>query len=685
MRMSRSRPAMPERHRFRSRRFTRKTARRRVAAMAIAALACALTAQTGMTRLHDESSAARRTPSDTGRRIALLMGVSDYKYFPPSGSAGESDLEGPRNDLPRMRHALERWGFSGDDNVRVLADSMASRLGILAGFDWVTRAVTSPNDAVVIYWSGHGSWAPDLDGDEAKLDAADKDDEALVPWDAQDIHDPRQLVLDDDIRRFLDGLKTKNVTVIVDACYSGTITRGAGPRARGPLPPPNGGRGGLDAVDGPNNHVLFTAASANQTSYEVRFGADSTTAFGVFTYFFTEAMDRADPAVRADELYHDVLELVRTYPHSIAQTPQLEGVRSARLFHVNGDAARLPFVTLSSVGAAVTIAAGAVHGVRVGAEYEVFGPRESKFNGPSLGRIVVDSVHTIEALAHADSGGPFPPNARGILARAPAGAMALQRLDVFVDSSAIRFANSLQKYPWLHVTESRGAPVELSFTGTLLRVLHRGHELVPIQANQSAHDTITEKGRKHVITGFRPSTPLCEPLARAFGAEALTEIHNPLSPKLLELKLRLVPSGKHPAAQDSSTADTAWIGDKYDLYARVDAPRQSRLYTSIALEGLTAETRMLYPDDRSSSGLFELNKWVPVRRELPAQEPPGIDVLKAVTSSHQYDFASLINSLPVCQRRVTEDKFAESADQIGGWTDTERQVVFMRRPKRVAK
>jgi hypothetical protein len=352
---------------------------------------------------------------------------------------------------------------------------------------------------------------------------------------------------------------------------------------------------------------------------------------------------------------------------------------------VNGDAARLPFVTLSSVDAPVTIAAGAVHGVRVGAEFEVFAPRETKFDGPALGRIVVDSVHTVDALAHADSGGPFPPNARAILARAPAGATALRRLDVFVDSSAIRFASSLRKYPWLHVTESRGAPVELSLTGSVLRVLHRGRELVPTQVNQSVHGTVLEKGRNRVITGFRPSTPLCEPLARAFGAEALTEIHNPLPPKRLELRLRLVPSGKHPPAQDSSTADTAWIGDRYDLYVRVDAPRQSKLYTSIALEGLTAEARMLYPDGRGSSSLFELNKWVPVRRQLPAQEPPGTDVLKAITSSHQYDFASLLNSLPVCQRRVTENKFAESADQIVGWTDTERQVVFLRRPKRIAE
>ena len=311
----------------------------------------------------------------------------------------------------------------------------------------------------------------------------------------------------------------------------------------------------------------------------------------------------------------------------------------------------------------------------------MFGPQESKFNGPSLGRIVVDTVHTLEALAHADSGGTFPPGARAILARTPAGAVALQQLDVFVDSSAARLASALGKYPWLRVTESPGAPVELSLKAGVLRVLYRGRELVPTQSTQVVQGIIAEDRAKRVITGFRPSTPPCDPLARVFAAEALSEIHNPLPPKHLQLRLRLVPSGKRPATMDSSTVDTAWIGDRYDLYARVDAPRTAKVYTTIALEGLTAQARMLYPADSSSNALFELNTWVPVRSGLTAKEPPGVDVLKAVTSSHEYDFASLLASLPVCERRAVEERFAESADPIDGWTDTERPVMFMRRPK----
>jgi hypothetical protein len=581
-----------------------------------------------------------------------------------------------------MKLALERWGFRGSENVHVIADGDASRAGVMAALKWVQDNATDPRDAVVIYWSGHGSWAPDKDGDEALLDPSDKNDEALVPWDASNIHDPSQLILDDDIGKFLSSLKTTNVTLIVDACYSGTITRGAGPRPRGPLPPKDGGSGrvGMDPVDRPGNHVLLTASSAHQSSYEMQFGPDSTTDFGVFTYFLTEAMNRAEPNARYDDVWRDVAQLVRTNPESLGQSPQLEGVRSARLFQVNGDIAQLPFVTLSATGNDVHINAGAVHGIRKGAEFEVFPADEKNFRKDPLGRVVVNSVGTLESAVSTVSGGPFPAGARGILSRTPNGASSLQQLDVYIDPSAKNLTTDVAALPWIHVSPSTTAPVEITRVGGLLRILHRGTEVVPVDSAQVVRKTTRGSTGETVLSGFSDSAGLCDPLARAFAAEALTQIHNPAAPVSVEANLRLVPAGRRPTDRDPTIADTAVIHETYDLWAKIDAPAKSSFYLTVALEGLTSEPAMLYPQAGVANDPFELNQWVRIRRALTAQEPPGTEVLKAVVNSQQYDFSQLMSSFPKCDRGTAKgDKFTEESDAVSGWTSVEKRLVFVRK------
>ena len=620
------------------------------------------------------------------RRIALLMGVSDYRYFPPSGDlrAVTSDLRGPRNDLPRMKLALERWGFSGNENVRVLADAQASRAGILDAFHWVAETATDPGDVVVIYWSGHGSSAPDEDHDEAALDPSDKLDEGLVPWDAQDIHNPHQLILDDDIKKFLDSLKTTNVTVIVDACYSGTITRGFGPAPRGPLEPLEKGSGGsgLDRSPREGNHVLITAASPYQRSYEEQFGPDSSEFFGVLTYYLTEALNSADPNARYDELYRKVTRNVQTKPpERVDQVPQLEGVRNARLFHLHGDVARLAYVTVSPRGERILMNAGAVHGLRRGAEYEVFGPDEMEFRKAPLGRIVVDTVNTLDSYATIQNGGPFPAGSRAILTRVPGGALALERLDVYVDSSAKSLAEKLNGYPWVRIVSAPSAPAVLTREGGVLRVVHRGLEIIPEDSARVVRKTILRGGSQKVISGFPLSNDLCEPLARAFAAEALTQIDNPSAPDLLGVDVRLVKSGSPVSDRDPSVPDTVFVNDLMELYAKVSAPKLSVVYVTVAIEGLTGKAEMEYPKRDVANQPVELNKWFSLRGGLRAREPVGIDVLKAVASTRQYDFASVIATFPSCSAQRQPD-FDEEPNPINGWTATERRVVVMRRPGR---
>jgi len=167
----------------------------------------------------------------TARSYSLLIGISDY---PPLGERNSGDLPGCQNDLRTMREILRRAGFPEDAaHQRVLvsplpaADALPPRDGgrrlmsgatfptarnLVAGLKWLIEKA-GPADRVAIYYSGHGIYLPDKDGDEP-----DGYDEALCP--ADDV-----LITDDLLGLALARIGTDNVTFIADSCFSGTVTR----------------------------------------------------------------------------------------------------------------------------------------------------------------------------------------------------------------------------------------------------------------------------------------------------------------------------------------------------------------------------------------------------------------------------------------------------------------------------
>jgi hypothetical protein len=138
-------------------------------------------------------------------RLALCIGINDY---PGTGN----DLAGCCNDAEDWAAALIARGFE----IRKLLDSAASGAAIRAGIrELLTRSAA--DDAVVITYSGHGTWLPDRDGDEP-----DHRDEALCP------HDVAQNgpLLDDELHE-LFSLAAPGVRAVLisDSCHSGTLTR----------------------------------------------------------------------------------------------------------------------------------------------------------------------------------------------------------------------------------------------------------------------------------------------------------------------------------------------------------------------------------------------------------------------------------------------------------------------------
>lgn len=157
----------------------------------------------------------------SAEKYALLVGVDDYA---PAGES-DRDLSSCEMDALLMYNLLaSKYGFPAD-NIRVLLSLAEGREAtgdnIVTAFrDHLVRQA-GPDDTVVFYFSGHGTQLNDASGDE--LD--DGRDEAVVP---ADVADTNTVLSDDNLDFLLEQLDTRHVTVIVDSCHAGTVTR-AGP------------------------------------------------------------------------------------------------------------------------------------------------------------------------------------------------------------------------------------------------------------------------------------------------------------------------------------------------------------------------------------------------------------------------------------------------------------------------
>lgn len=630
------------------------------------------------------SSAETRAP----RHVALLIAISRYKNFPATGGEpGRSQLVAPvANDLPRMQRSLERWGFTAGDDMRVLTDAGASKAGIEAGFRWLAERATDTSDVVVVYYSGHGSWAPDEDGDERRLDPGDRSDEALVPWDARDIHDPHQLVIDDQLRVWLGAIGTKNVTVIVDACFSGTITRGIGAgRARGPTGPPTGSakRVALDEII--PGHTLITAATAGQTASEIPFSTSlGDRDFGVLTYFLTRAMDAADSVTRYEDLIGhvrtDLLGLSGRIPQ---QDPQLEGDRGALVFRVRRPVAPRAMATVVAVSPRVTLNVGAVNGVRVGAVYDIYRADEARFDDAAeRTQVEVDSVGETQSFAKTmvavnAGAATLVPGARALLALVPAGAKTISRLRVRLETDAAAVRDAVNSVPFVRVVDSPAAAM-VRAAGGMARVTVNGRNLPPDSGNSIA---VIGSDTAYAAT----PRGLCPPLRRALGILALDAVDNPSAP-YIPVQMRLVKSGAVPQPTAAPALDTVVVGQTYTLFARVSAPSVSTLYLTVAVAGYAGRTAVVYPDTAGNNTPIPLNRWEPIVSGLRVDPPTGLEVLKAVVSSRPFDLHGLVEALPNCSDQGSRGNASRAwqprTEPVTGWATAERTVMVVGAPAR---
>ena len=146
---------------------------------------------------------------------ALLIGIDAYHHDPHIGP-----LSGAVNDARNMHGFVIDHLHYPPDAVRLLLDAEATRQGMVTAIeDWLIRG-TQAGDRVLLFFAGHGAQVP-------SQDKPNEQDQILVAvdtyLDAQGhLHN---FIRDKELGRILDRLPDRRVTVIVDACHSGAITR----------------------------------------------------------------------------------------------------------------------------------------------------------------------------------------------------------------------------------------------------------------------------------------------------------------------------------------------------------------------------------------------------------------------------------------------------------------------------
>lgn len=162
---------------------------------------------------------------------ALLVGISDY------GNAMEdpnkwANISGA-NDVQLLSPLFSEHGYT----VTSLVDSLATHANITKALEQLAKD-SNKGDEVYIHFSMHGQPFDDLNGDEE-----DGWDEALIPVDAQmtyseGVYDGKNHLLDDELEKHFNDIRNKlgpngHLYVILDACHSGTASRGDNDHIRG--------------------------------------------------------------------------------------------------------------------------------------------------------------------------------------------------------------------------------------------------------------------------------------------------------------------------------------------------------------------------------------------------------------------------------------------------------------------
>ena len=239
-------------------------------------------------------------------KLALIIAIGTYDST--TGWKSISSL----NDINYMKPALIGQGFE-ESNIEIIKNEQANKVGIIAAIDRLI-AKAKAGDIVVFHFSGHGQQI----FDDTNKDEADGYDEALVAYDGKmrysGSYTGQNHLRDDELGNKLSALrknigKEGSLLVLLDACHSGTGTRGqefaitrgtdakCEPEGYAKTITPSRGTGAEGVFDDKellSNMVVISAASADQLNYETKDAKQN--GVGSLSYAFSQAISQTTGA-----------------------------------------------------------------------------------------------------------------------------------------------------------------------------------------------------------------------------------------------------------------------------------------------------------------------------------------------------------------------------------------------------
>ncbi len=262
---------------------------------------------------------------------ALIIGIDQYEPVggpsaiePGSGRSGFTNLDGCKNDAMAIKSILlSRFGFV-PEHITEVYDQDATRQRIMDEAGALAERLEK-DDIVFIFYAGHGSQQPNSLSPEN-----DKLDETIVPADVwkNGIHDIR----DKEQRTIYNSLLAKGakLTVILDCCHSGSMSRSGEPVYSKPkfrkIDPTNldakdPGKAPLPETIGGDRFLIISAAQ----DYELASEAvdDNGIPHGAFSLAIRKALEQSSPAISVGNLFTAVRNILKS--DGVAQEPQVVG------------------------------------------------------------------------------------------------------------------------------------------------------------------------------------------------------------------------------------------------------------------------------------------------------------------------------------------------------------------------
>ena len=254
---------------------------------------------------------AARAGSAYRKLHALVIGINRY------ASAGIPPLAYAENDARDVARLLrDLYGF---DHVTLLVGAAATRDRIVEALASLQdRSVVAPDDAVLIYFSGHGQTVPTSSGEQGYL----------LPVDAAvnlaDVHNAapfrRYAIRMDDLRSDADAIPARHILFLIDACYSGYLSS----KALDESPPEL-----VNALRYPARQVITAGTKGERAVEHHAWG------HGAFTYKLLERLRIETDPVSASSLGSWLKQAV---PREVAaRAPQYSLTPQAKYLSGDGD------------------------------------------------------------------------------------------------------------------------------------------------------------------------------------------------------------------------------------------------------------------------------------------------------------------------------------------------------------